>query len=83
MLAWVNKALLVSQWKQAISQAESLCQEAVSLDPRADQAMHTLAQLQLQQVKMKEATESFKKHAYMVRTQPEMANAFTFYFVRH
>jgi import receptor subunit TOM70 len=77
VLPLVNKSLAIFQWKQDIVQAESLCKEALQIDPDCDVAVATLAQLSLQQGKIDEAIGWFEKSARLARTEGELVNAIT------
>ena len=77
VLPLVNKSLAMFQWKQDMSQAEALCEEALKLDPDCDVAVATLAQLALQQSKIGDAIKWFEKSAQLARTEPELMNAIT------
>lgn len=74
----VNKALCLYQSQQALPEAESICREALQLDPSCDIAIATLGQLLLQQNKVEEAVESFAKSAEIARTEPELVNALAY-----
>ena len=74
----INKALVLFQWKQDLSGAEQLCRDALRIDPDCDVAIATLAQLSLQQSKIPEAIEYFRKSADIARTEPELVNAITY-----
>ncbi len=77
VLPLVNKSLAIFQWKQDINQAESLCKEALDIDPDCDVAVATLAQLSLQQGRIDEAITWFEKSAKLARTEGELINAIT------
>lgn len=78
VLPMINKALVLFQWKQDMSGAEQLCRDALRIDPDCDVAIATLAQLSLQQSKIPEAIEYFRKSADIARTEPELVNAITY-----
>jgi import receptor subunit TOM70 len=78
VLPLVNKSLAIFQWKQDITSAESLCKEALEIDPDCDVAVATLAQLSLQQGKIDEAIGWFEKSAKLARTEGELVNAITY-----
>jgi import receptor subunit TOM70 len=78
VLPFVNKALALFQWKQDIQAAESLCKEALEIDPDCDVAVATLAQLSLQQGKIDEAIKWFEKSGKLARTEGELVNAITY-----
>jgi len=77
----VNKSLVVFQSTKDFSAAETLCREALDKDPQCDIAVATLAQLLLQQNKIKEALVMFEKGAEMARTEPELENHLTYALV--
>jgi import receptor subunit TOM70 len=77
VLPMINKALAVFQWKQEVGTAENLCRKALITDPDCDVAVATLAQLSLQQGKIKEAIGFFERSAQIARTEPELVNAIT------
>ncbi|WFC98981.1 TOM (translocase of outer membrane) complex component [Malassezia yamatoensis] len=78
VLAMINKALVLFQWKQDLSGAEELCRKALEIDPDCDVALATLAQLSLQQSKIPEAIEYFRRSADIARTEAELVNAITY-----
>ncbi|KAJ3532219.1 hypothetical protein NMY22_g7833 [Coprinellus aureogranulatus] len=78
VLALVNKGLALFQWKQDIAAAEQCCNEALEIDPECEAAIATLAQLNLQQSKISNAMEMFKRQAEIARTEPELINALTY-----
>lgn len=78
VLAMINKALVLFQWKQDLSGAEELCRKALEIDPDCDVALATLAQLSLQQSKIPEAIEYFRRSAEIARTEAELVNAITY-----
>jgi import receptor subunit TOM70 len=78
VLPYVNKALALFQWKQDIGAAESLCKEALAIDPDCDVAVATLAQLSLQQGKIEAAIQWFEKSGTLARTEGELVNAITY-----
>ncbi|KAF6756591.1 ADP/ATP carrier receptor [Ephemerocybe angulata] len=80
VLALVNKGLALFQWKQDVGAAEQCCAEALEIDPECEAAIATLAQLNLQQSKIKNAMEMFKKQAEIARTEPELINALTYQY---
>lgn len=82
VLALVNKGLALFQWKQDITAAEECCNEALQIDPECEAAVATLAQLNLQQSKIANAMEMFKRQADIARTEPELINALTYQYVR-
>ena len=69
--------MAIFQWKQDIVQAETLCKEALDIDPDCDVAIATLAQLSLQQGKIEEAINWFERSAKLARTEAELINALT------
>jgi import receptor subunit TOM70 len=77
VLPMINKALALFQWKQEMRGAEDLCRSALEKDPDCDVAVATLAQLSLQQGKLKEAIDFFERSAQIARTEPELINAIT------
>lgn len=77
VLPMINKALALFQWKQEMTTAEELCRKALEKDPDCDVAVATLAQLSLQQGKIKEAIDFFERSAQIARTEPELINAIT------
>ena len=78
VLAMINKALVLFQWKQDHAAAEKLCKQALEIDPDCDVAIATLAQLSLQQSKIPEAIDYFRRSADVARTEPELINAITY-----
>lgn len=78
VLAMINKALVLFQWKQDLHGAEELCRKALEIDPDCDVALATLAQLSLQQSKIPEAIEYFRRSADIARTEAELVNAITY-----
>ncbi|GAA6040771.1 hypothetical protein JCM8097_003289 [Rhodosporidiobolus ruineniae] len=78
VLPMVNKALAIFQHRQDFALAESICREAVTIDPQCDVGVATLAQLLLQQNKVQEAVGMFERSAEMARTEPELVNALTY-----
>ncbi|KAF8509489.1 ADP/ATP carrier receptor [Gautieria morchelliformis] len=78
VLPLVNKGLAFYQWKQDSVVAETLCREALVIDPECEAAVATLAQLSLQQGKIDAAVEMFSRHADLARTEPELVNALTY-----
>lgn len=78
VLPMINKALALFQWKQDMPAAERLCRQALERDPDCDVAVATLAQLSLQQGKIKEAIDFFERSAQIARTEPELVNAITY-----
>lgn len=81
VLPLVNKGLALFQWKQDSAIAETLCREALTIDPDCEAAVATLAQLSLQQGKIDDAVEMFSRHADLARTEPELVNALTYKYV--
>ncbi|KAG0197409.1 TOM (translocase of outer membrane) complex component [Mortierella sp. GBA30] len=77
-LPYINKALLVFQWKQDPSGAERLCLQSLDADPECDVAIATLGQLFLQQGKIEKAIEYFDKSIDMARTEAELTSALGF-----
>jgi import receptor subunit TOM70 len=67
----------VFQWKQDIAQAETLCKEALAIDPDCDVAVATVAQLCLQTGRLDEAITWFAKSASLARTEGELTNSLT------
>ncbi|KAF8057562.1 ADP/ATP carrier receptor [Lyophyllum atratum] len=80
VLPLVNKGLALYQWKQDIGAAERCCAEALRIDPECEAAVATLAQLSLQQSKIKEAVEYFGRQAELARSEPELVNALTYQY---
>lgn len=78
VLPMINKALALFQWKQEMQGAEDLCRKALEKDPDCDVAVATLAQLSLQQGKIKDAITFFERSAQIARTEPELMNAITY-----
>lgn len=81
VLPLVNKGLALYQWKQDVAAAERCCQEALRIDDECEAAVATLAQLKLQQSKIEEAVELFKRQAQLARSEPELVNALTYQYV--
>ncbi|KAF9328562.1 TOM (translocase of outer membrane) complex component [Linnemannia elongata] len=77
-LPYINKALLVFQWKQDPAGAEKLCLQSLDADPECDVAIATLGQLFLQQGKIEKAIEYFEKSIEMARTEAELTSALGF-----
>ncbi|KAK3841973.1 MAG: hypothetical protein J3R72DRAFT_444134 [Linnemannia gamsii] len=77
-LPYINKALLVFQWKQDPAGAEKLCLQSLDADPECDVAIATLGQLFLQQGKIEKAIEYFEKSIDMARTEAELTSALGF-----
>ncbi|KAF9898114.1 TOM (translocase of outer membrane) complex component [Lobosporangium transversale] len=77
-LPYINKALLVFQWKQDPAGAERLCLQSLEADPECDVAIATLGQLFLQQGKIERAIEFFNKSIDMARTEAELTSALGF-----
>ncbi|KAI1315649.1 TOM (translocase of outer membrane) complex component [Mortierella claussenii] len=77
-LPYINKALLVFQWKQDPAGAERLCLQSLEADPECDVAIATLGQLFLQQGKIERAIEYFDKSINMARTEAELTSALGF-----
>ncbi|KAG0309449.1 TOM (translocase of outer membrane) complex component [Dissophora globulifera] len=77
-LPYINKALLVFQWKQDPAGAERLCFQSLDADPECDVAIATLGQLFLQQGKIEKAIEFFDKSIDMARTEAELTSALGF-----
>ncbi|KAF8574467.1 TPR-like protein [Ramaria rubella] len=78
VLPLVNKGLAMYQWKQDSAVAESMCREALNIDPDCEAAVATLAQLSLQQGKIDTAVDMFSRHADIARSEPELVNALTY-----
>lgn len=78
----VNKSLVVFQSTKDFGAAEKLCRSALDKDPQCDIAVATLAQLLLQQNKIKDALTMFEQGASMARTEPELENHLTYALVR-
>lgn len=78
VLPMINKALALFQWKEDMEGAERLCREALKIDEDCDVAVATLAQLSLQQGKLPEAIDWFRRSAAIARTEPELVNALTY-----
>ncbi|KAF9436419.1 TOM (translocase of outer membrane) complex component [Entomortierella beljakovae] len=77
-LPYINKALLIFQWRQDPAGAERLCLQALDADPECDVAIATLGQLFLQQGKIEKAIEYFDKSVEMSRTETELTSALGF-----
>ncbi|KAF9373416.1 TOM (translocase of outer membrane) complex component [Podila verticillata] len=77
-LPYINKALLLFQWKQDPAGAERLCLQSLDADPECDVAIATLGQLFLQQGKIEKAIEYFDKSIEMARTENELTSALGF-----
>ncbi|KAF9583288.1 TOM (translocase of outer membrane) complex component [Lunasporangiospora selenospora] len=77
-LPYINKALLMFQWKQDPVGAERLCLQSLDADPECDVAIATLGQLCLQQGKIEKALEYFDKSIDMARTETELTSAIGF-----
>ncbi|KAG0347742.1 TOM (translocase of outer membrane) complex component [Podila humilis] len=77
-LPYINKALLLFQWKQDPAGAERLCLQSLDADPECDVAIATLGQLFLQQGKIEKAIEYFDKSIDMARTESELTSALGF-----
>ncbi|KAF9107816.1 TOM (translocase of outer membrane) complex component [Mortierella sp. AM989] len=77
-LPYINKALLVFQWRQDPAGAERLCLQSLDADPECDVAIATLGQLFLQQGKIERAIEFFDKSIDMARTEAELTSALGF-----
>ncbi|KAK9472781.1 uncharacterized protein V1510DRAFT_416890 [Dipodascopsis tothii] len=75
VLPLINKAQVLFQTKKDVEEAEKLTQRALELDPQCDIAVATLAQLQLQQGRVKEAVYYFDKQIDMARTEQELIQA--------
>ncbi|KAJ5266855.1 TOM (translocase of outer membrane) complex component [Penicillium angulare] len=78
VLPLINKALALFQWKHDFSEAESLCQKALIIDPECDIAVGTMAQLLLQQGKVSQALKYFERAAELARTEAEIVNAISY-----
>ncbi|KAK4704360.1 hypothetical protein P7C70_g1838, partial [Phenoliferia sp. Uapishka_3] len=78
VLPIVNQALAIFQWKQDFALAESKVREALVIDPQCDVGIATLAQLLLQQNKVRDAVSVFARSAELSRTEPELINALTY-----
>ncbi|KAF7789169.1 hypothetical protein EIP86_000106 [Pleurotus ostreatoroseus] len=76
----VNKGLALYQWKQDIKAAEDCCHEALQIDAECEAAVATLAQLYLQQNRIADAVNMFKRQAELARSEPELVNALTYQF---
>ncbi|KAG0258442.1 TOM (translocase of outer membrane) complex component [Actinomortierella ambigua] len=77
-LPYINKALLVFQWKQDPTGAEKLCQQSLEADAECDVAIATLGQLYLQQGKLEKAIEYFDRSIALARTEQELTSALGF-----
>lgn len=75
-LAYVNHGVLLFQIHQDAQQATSLCHKAIGVDPLCEAAYLHLAQLALQQGQLKEAVERYDQAINLLRTQPELSDAF-------
>eukprot|EP00794_Sanderia_malayensis_P011323 gene11323-12509_t len=73
----VYKALLYLQWKKDIDTANKMIREAIRLDDKCDFAYETLASLEVQRGNTEEAVSLFEKAIDLVRTEAEMAQAFS------
>jgi len=78
VLPMINRALAVFQWRQDFETAERGCKEAIELDPLCDIGVATLAQLLLQQNRVRESVEYFRRSGDLARTETELVNALTF-----
>ncbi|EIN04478.1 ADP/ATP carrier receptor [Punctularia strigosozonata HHB-11173 SS5] len=80
VLPLVNKGLALYQWKQDIGAAERCCEEALKIDAECEAAVATLAQLSLQQGKIGDAVELFRRQSELARSEPELVNALTYQY---
>ena len=78
----VNKGLAVFQLKNDLEGAEKIIKEALEHDPECEAAVATLAQLSLQQGKIEQASQLFERQVELARTEPDIANALQFLYVR-
>ncbi|KAF1811867.1 TPR-like protein [Eremomyces bilateralis CBS 781.70] len=80
VLPLINKALALFQWqsKDAVAEAQKLCESALIIDPECDIAVATMAQLLLQQSKVTEALKYFERAAELSRTENEVINALSY-----
>ncbi|KAG8905007.1 TOM (translocase of outer membrane) complex component [Tulasnella sp. 403] len=78
VLALVNRALAVYQWKHDTIAAIELCEEAFKIDQECDAAIATLAQLYLQVSRLDDAIDMFERHKQLARTPTELEQIFTF-----
>ncbi|KAF8639068.1 hypothetical protein AX16_010374 [Volvariella volvacea WC 439] len=78
VLPLVNKALTVFQWREALQEAITCCEEALKIDPECEAAVATLAQLYMQKGDVKSAAELFGRQVELARTEPELVNALSF-----
>lgn len=78
VLPMINKALLLFQWKSDLVGAETLCRQALEIDPECDVAVSTLAQLSMQQGKIDECIGWFERSSQIARTLPELVSAITY-----
>lgn len=78
VLPLVNKSLAVFRETQSISQAETLCKKAVTLDPSSDVAIGTLAQYCLQQNKTEEALKYFEQNAKVARSDGDRIQSLSY-----
>lgn len=81
MLPIVNKGLATFQWKNDITAAQQICEEALAIDPECDAAIATLAQLYLQTHQLDQAIDMFQRQGRIARTGTELEQAYTFEFV--
>ncbi|RKP08468.1 hypothetical protein THASP1DRAFT_15652, partial [Thamnocephalis sphaerospora] len=72
-LAWVNRALLCMQQRSDASAAEELLLKAIEVDDECEAAMVSLAQLYLQQGKLKDALKLFERGVELARTEQEIS----------
>ncbi|KAG0240377.1 hypothetical protein B0O80DRAFT_381294 [Mortierella sp. GBAus27b] len=77
-LPYINKALLLFQWKQDPAGAERLCLQSLEADPECDVAIATLGQLSLQQANIEKAIEYFDRSIGLARTEMELSSAIGF-----
>ncbi|KAK3808715.1 MAG: mitochondrial outer membrane 72K protein [Benniella sp.] len=77
-LPYINKALLLFQWKQDPLGAERLCLQSLEADPECDVAIATLGQLSLQQGNVDQAVYYFDKSVSLARTEMELTSAISF-----
>lgn len=78
VLPMVNKANCLLRWKEDFGACERLIREALKIDPDCDVAIITLAQISLQQSKVEQAVEMFRRAKEIARSEEELVQAITF-----
>lgn len=73
-LPYINKSILLAQFKQDFSAAVEMCQNAIKQDPLCDISYSQLGQLYCHQNKLKEALETYDKAIAVARTEAEVQN---------